>query len=148
MKYKILKDGYDKNTGISFSNIVTRYGEFSATARLNPEDKEYESNFFGCQLAEARCVIKALKEQLKIINVQIKTLKDLKNKILEIKGINEENFIAAKELKMIVIELKKLYIKRVKVEQEIRNLRTAVAQRPEVRISQIKELLKSKDKRG
>lgn len=67
-KYHIAKAEYNEDTGFSLVEISTPIGTFFGDARLNPEDKEanYDSRFFGCQLAELRAVIKYYKALIRI----------------------------------------------------------------------------------
>ena len=74
MKTKILYSNYDNNTGVSTVTIQTKYGIFTGTAKIHPDDKNYSSSFFGCELAELRAGIKNLKAKLKKVNYQLETI--------------------------------------------------------------------------
>lgn len=74
MKYKIKHSYYDKNTGCSEVAIECKYGRFMGFAYLNPKDKEYESTFFGCAIAENRAYVEALKYRVHLLEVEIQTL--------------------------------------------------------------------------
>lgn len=74
MKNKILKCNYDKETGKSTITIACRYGEFSASAKVHEEDKPYASRFLGCEIAEKKALIKALKSHRKDLLIQKKEL--------------------------------------------------------------------------
>ena len=75
MKTKLIFSKYDESTGVSISTIRCKYGEFIGIARLNPEDKANASSFVGCEIAERRAVIKALKTQLKEVKAMQKAIK-------------------------------------------------------------------------
>ena len=74
MKTKILYSNYNTNTGVSTATIQTKYGIFTGTAKIHPNDKDYSSSFFGCELAELRAGIKSLKAKLKKINYQLEAI--------------------------------------------------------------------------
>lgn len=76
-KIKLTEAFYDKATGISYAEISTDYGTFSGYAYLNPEDKDIESSFAGCNYAERRAVIQYYKHRLRIINYKIQTLEEI-----------------------------------------------------------------------
>ena len=75
MKTKLIFSKYDESTGVSTSTIRCKYGEFTGIARLNPEDKTNASSFVGCEIAERRAIIKALKTQLKEVKAMQKAVK-------------------------------------------------------------------------
>ena len=62
---KFIDSAYDPNTGMSVV-IMQHLGEkFEGTAKVHPDD-EKGSSYFGCQLAEIRATIKALKYERKL----------------------------------------------------------------------------------
>ena len=75
MKTKLIFSKYEESTGVSISVIRCRYGEFTGIARLNPEDRANASSFVGCEIAERRAVIKALKAQLREVKAMQKAVK-------------------------------------------------------------------------
>ena len=74
MKTKLIFSKYEESTGVSISTIRCRYGEFTGIARLNPEDRANASSFVGCEIAERRAVIKALRTQLKEVKAMQKAV--------------------------------------------------------------------------
>lgn len=74
MKTKLIFSKYEESTGVSISVIRCRYGEFTGIARLNPEDRANASSFVGCEIAERRAVIKALKAQLREVKAMQKAV--------------------------------------------------------------------------
>lgn len=77
--YKIKDIIYDKETGTSYAEITTELGNFAGYAFLNPEDKEIESNFLGCEIAEYRAVINYLKEARYRVNIGLHALYKARN---------------------------------------------------------------------
>lgn len=62
---KFISSSYDPETGIS-KVVMQHLGiKFTGTARLHPED-ERGSSFAGCEYAEIRAIIKALKYERKL----------------------------------------------------------------------------------
>ena len=58
---KFISGSYDFNTGIS-TVVVQHLGvKFTGKAYLHPDDKENVSSYAGCEYAEIRATIKALK---------------------------------------------------------------------------------------
>lgn len=63
---KFIKSCYDPDTGKSFVIMQHLGKKFVGTARLHPEDKEKGSKYAGCEYAEIRATIYALKYERKI----------------------------------------------------------------------------------
>ena len=101
MKNKLLYSNYDKTTGMSTVIVKNKYGVFKEEAFLHPEDKEYESSYFGCQIAEARCMIKTRKAQIENLNLQIKALKNFENVLKNSKHYTPDSFECRKLRKQI-----------------------------------------------
>ena len=74
MLKKLIFSKYEESTGVSISVIRCRYGEFTGIARLNPEDRANASSFVGCEIAERRAVIKALRTQLREVKAMQKAV--------------------------------------------------------------------------
>lgn len=58
---KFISSSYDSNTGISTVTMQHLGVKFIGKAYLHPNDKENASNYAGCEYAEIRAKIKALK---------------------------------------------------------------------------------------
>ena len=77
---KLIDSYYDRETGVASVSLATDEGNFEGHAFLHPEDKPYESEFIGCQIAELKalqdyyerkvarlkCQILGLQEALKV----------------------------------------------------------------------------------
>ena len=48
---------YDADTGVSTAILYTDMGQCEGIAKLHPEDREHDSNYFGCAIAELRAEI-------------------------------------------------------------------------------------------
>lgn len=103
MKITLLYTDYDKATGLSVVGMRNRYGCFEATARLHPEDKPYESSYFGCQVAEAKCMIQTHQARIRIINEKIKTLEDFEKVLKNLKDYNPDSIECRKLRKQIYL---------------------------------------------
>lgn len=75
---KLINSEYDKESGISYVTIQTELGNFSETALLHPEDADFSSSFLGCEIAEYRATINYFKKLLYRLNIEIKTLENLR----------------------------------------------------------------------
>lgn len=115
---KLLDSGYDKEEGVSYVTIETEIGNFDGYAFLHPEDEMIESSFLGCEIAEYRATIEYFKKKLRTLNIEIKTLenlrKDFKNTYKEdyhdceiLERRMEQKLIQKKEYEMIIYSLKK-----------------------------------------
>lgn len=56
---------YTERTGRSSCTVVYRGKTYTGVADLHPEDADKASRFAGCEIAEVRAQIKALKDELK-----------------------------------------------------------------------------------
>lgn len=147
-KYHITKAEYNENTGFSLVEISTPIGTFFGDARLNPEDKEanYNSHFFGCQLAELRAVIKYYKALIRIEREICKRSSNFLNTLCQTKEYDENSFYVRRLNKAFFIEMarKNSLVKDLKVLQEKEK------KMPYARIESIKEshvaLQKRKDR--
>ena len=105
MKSKLITSTYDKETGISFAEIVTPLGKFTGVCKLHPEDREYGSRFLGCDFAERRAYIKALKAKRKKIIAEIETLEKLYKRLGCYKDFNPDS-LEAKKIRKTIYEMK------------------------------------------
>ena len=72
--YKILSSQYAPDIGASSVHIMTDLGEFSGLAKLHPEDRNYESSYTGCHIAELRARRKywiALRKQYRAVKKEL-----------------------------------------------------------------------------
>lgn len=70
---------FDATSGKSWVIMHHMGMNFKGTALVHPEDKQYQSAYTGCALAEIRATIKALKYELKILKKEIKLLRTFIN---------------------------------------------------------------------
>ena len=74
-----------EENGDSIAIISTDLGMFHGIARIHEEDRDVESEFIGCHIAESKAYVKYLKEKIKILNIKIKALKDFEKMIKNLK---------------------------------------------------------------
>lgn len=84
MKNKIIKESYDKKTGVCKITIQNKYGHFTGEAKCCPEDMDQFSIFAGSRYAEIRAAAKFAKfrynqEKIKLQTIQ-NLIKDLKHR--------------------------------------------------------------------
>lgn len=103
MKTKLLFSHYEPDSGISIVGMRNKYGYFEASACLHPEDIPYASSFFGCQVAEAKCMIKTHEERIRLINIKIKTLENFEKSLKNLKDYNPYSIECRKLRKQIYI---------------------------------------------
>ena len=129
MKSKLIFSEYHKPSGVSTVVVRNKYGTFRSQASLHPDDSNYESSFFGCRIAEARCTIATLKEQRKIIKIKIKTLQDFEKTLKSQKSYNPYSFECCKLRKQIyILEKEKCKIEKC-ISEILENIKIAEVQR-------------------
>ena len=72
--FKLIMSNYDVKSGISYVKIKTNIGNFEGYAFLNSEDKDTESKYFGCRLANYRAIINYFEEKIFRLNLEIMEL--------------------------------------------------------------------------
>ena len=109
----------DFEDGFSCVSIDTDCGKFSGVANVHPEDINIQSSFIGCEIAEYRATIAYFKEKLKRLNIEIKTLENLRNDFIKTyKEQYHECVLLEKRLKQKQ-ELKKEYKKNIQSLKDI-----------------------------
>lgn len=119
MKIKIIDTSYDTETKVSTVIINTDLGKFTGKARLHEEDIDIESSFAGYNYAEARAIIKYMKEKIKILNYKIDALANCEKAIksnkdsnwnsLEFRSLRKQKFILEKERNLWKERVKSLH---------------------------------------
>lgn len=72
MKGTILYAKYDESTGVSVVTKQTKYGTFTRSVRVHPQDKDVANQYDGCYFAELKCDIAAYKERAKFMRERAK----------------------------------------------------------------------------
>ncbi len=72
MKGTILYAEYDEGTGISKVIKQTKYGTFTRSVRVHPDDKDVANRYDGCYFAELKCDIAAYQERAKFMRERAK----------------------------------------------------------------------------
>lgn len=72
MKGTILYAEFDEDTGISKVTKATKYGTFTRTVKVHPQDLDIANKFDGCHFAELKCDIAAYREKAKILSERAK----------------------------------------------------------------------------
>lgn len=106
MSMRLIKEEYDSNNGITKLTFKTKGGDIIVgEAKLNPEDKEYESKITGGFIAEAKAMKKYAKIKIKKINYQIEILEELNNRLSDMKGHDSQN-LESKQIRKHLFILK------------------------------------------
>ena len=92
MKYTLAKADYNKDTKISTVVIKTDIGEFVGESKCHDEDLPFESQYFGCQIAEWKAIRKYCKVKRQIIKGQIAALQRFVHRMTETKRYNASDF--------------------------------------------------------
>lgn len=72
MKGTILYAKYDETTGISKVIKQTKYGTFTRSVKVHPEDKDVANQYDGCYFAELKCDIAAYQQRAKFMQERAK----------------------------------------------------------------------------
>ena len=94
-----------EENGDSVAVISTELGIFHGIARIHEDDRDVESDFIGCHVAESKAYIKYIKEKIKILTYQIKALENyekLTKNLKEYQPHSREN----RKLRRMIRELK------------------------------------------
>lgn len=135
VKYSIVASGYNNSKGLSTVIIKTKLGEYTGAAKLHPEDKDYESRFTGCEIAEARAYVKYLKDEIAIAKIEYETLLNLEKNFTKStqpelkydKGFYKAVNRISKNTQSACYDLYKLKKRKAAVEKAIENLPEAKA---------------------
>ena len=92
MKYTLAKADYNKDTKISTVVIKTDIGEFVGESKCHDEDLPFESQYFGCQIAEWKAIRKYCKAKRLIITKQMEALLRFKSRMRETRGYDSSEF--------------------------------------------------------
>lgn len=79
MKGTILYAEYDKGTGVSTVTKATKYGTFTRSVRVHPDDKDVANQYDGCLFAEMKCDIAAYQERAKFMRERAKGMDHMYN---------------------------------------------------------------------
>lgn len=88
---KIKSADYDKETGISKTEISTDIGIFTGYAKLSPDDKEIESNYAGCRYAEMRATMKYMLEKARLTKIRLQPLYKIDKELSTRKYLNTDD---------------------------------------------------------
>lgn len=148
MKWKLKYSEFDNITGKSCVIISTILGDFKATSKLHQEDKDIQSEFFGCRIAEMKAVEKYLKALIREKKKTIKVLTNIIDAVNQLKFhneksaeyifINKQKNIEEKELEKIICRKNSL---NKQIIEEIKNYRPA-------HTNFLKQLQKNREKRN
>lgn len=88
---KFISSYYDQNTGTSYVTVQHLGKKFEGVAHTHPSEKDYASEFAGCEYAELKAIIKALKYERKIAKVKSDEALDFVKSCLCYKNFNPDD---------------------------------------------------------
>lgn len=147
MKYEIIDCGYDKDAKKAWVGIKTKYGLFLGVCKAHPEDYDIASEFTGCEIAERKAYIKALKAHCRFVSAEIKTLEDLHKRLMCCKDFDYNSFEARQIRKVTYEKKEKLSSYKNIIEGYKAGIETYL-QTKRAKIEKMKKIQESKDKRG
>ena len=137
---KFLESNYDKESGISMVKIATECGFFYGYAFLNPEDKEYESEFLGCEVAEMRAISDYYKRKEHFLKTRLLALYDIARDIRNNPQYDSEHF----EYQLIQKRIKQNEEQKVIYKEYIKDIKEAIEFKLEARVQLVDKLKKKK----
>ena len=99
---------YDIDTGTSSCTVHHNGKTFTAFAELHPDDRDIASRFAGCEIAEARAEIKALKEELKQEKMKCEEVRKLVAACSQCSGWDKDSATAKVVYRQLNIRIKKV----------------------------------------
>lgn len=91
LKYKLVSSDFQPATHVSIVTINTDAGRFTGVAKCSKKDYEWESNYFGCELAEIRAGIKYMKAKLREARAKKKVMQDYYNIVSGMTSFNSQS---------------------------------------------------------
>lgn len=70
MDSTLIYSNYDAEIGVSTVTIGTKYGVFTSSVKIHPQDKDVASELLGCEFAEMKCQIKAAQKRAEIFEAK------------------------------------------------------------------------------
>lgn len=141
MKSKIIYANYNPETGKSIVKIQNQYGIFTGVSQLQEEDRPYESSFAGCEYAEMKANISYMKHRKKILDYQIKILKDCYKNMSMGKKFNSHSY-EARKIRRKIYELKK---EKKSWEEKIQSLKEKMFKNIKLREETLNKIYKIKE---
>lgn len=137
---KFLESNYDKESGISMVKIATECGFFQGYAFLGPDDKEYESEFLGCEIAEMRAISDYYKRKIHFLKTRLLTLYDIARDIRNNPQFDSEHF----EYEIIQKRIKQNEEQKAIYKEYIKDIREAIEYKLDARVELVEKLKKKK----
>ena len=137
---KFLESNYDKECGMSCVKIATECGIFYGYAWLNPEDKEYESEFLGCEVAEMRAISDYYKRKIHFLRTRLVTLYDIARDIRNNPQFDSEHF----EYQIIQKRIAQNEEQKAIYKEYIKDIKEAIDYKLDARVELVEKLKKKK----
>lgn len=83
LKIKLSKYNFNPETGTSTVILKTKRGYFTGTAKVHPDDKCVQSQFFGFRTAELKAKRKIYKEELKREKIALEAIERMQKDLEE-----------------------------------------------------------------
>ena len=125
---------------MSCVKIATECGIFEGYAWLNPEDKEYESEILGGEIAEMRAISDYYKRKLHFLKTRLLTLYDIARDIRNNPQFDPEHF----EYQLIQKRIKQNEEQKAIYKEYIKDIKEAIEYKLEVRVQLVEKLKKKK----
>lgn len=92
-KHSLIHAGVAKDNPHQYNVVIgTELGQFSGTVECRPEDEEYESKFFGFELAEMKAEIEYARAKRKECLAKIKGVTEFWREMAETRNYDQDAF--------------------------------------------------------
>lgn len=147
MRYEIIDCRYNAEEKQAWMGIKTKYGTFTGTCKAHPEDYDIASEFTGCEIAERKAYIKALKAHCRFVSAEIKTLEDLHKRLMCCKDFDYNSF-EARQIRKVTYEKKEELSSYKNIIEGYKAGIENYLQTRRAKIEKMRKIQESKDKRG
>lgn len=141
---KLIESNYDRESGCSYVKIETELGNFEGYAWLNDdEDKDIESAYFGCELAESRALLMHYSRKRELLGHRLDALYRFRTDLKKNPQYNGESF----EVEILNRRIDQMEKQNRIYKQYIHNLKDYIHNRPIQRCEMIKSVHQILDKK-
>ena len=130
---KLVNAHFDSETGKSWAVIEHKKTKFVGHAKCHPDDRAEVSKFAGCGYAESRAIIKALKFERKEEIKECEAIRKFVKAVTQYKDFDSTSREARAMFRQLNRRIKKVNMLTMKINEEMRNLEAAIAQRDVVK---------------
>lgn len=136
-----LYSDFNAETGQSTVTIQNKYGIYTGTAQVHPDDLDYVSRYAGCRIAELRAEIKILKDEIQRDKIALSALQTLDK---ELRSYYAEDYNL--KIQRHIYKQIKYYTNEINtIKTEIKEIEELIQKRIDIRTDIISRAKKAKE---